>query len=244
MAPRKANRRMARPDAEFDDVGTAKANLHGLGGDRQRKLRDRALPRTQPIMTELTPSFNPPNQWRTREQKEFLDSAAWKRIRAEVLHRDDYTCRYCGFRGNFYMIVDHADGNPENHREDNLHTTCSWCSAIKHAGLSVAVRGEVELYSKAQRSQVEILNETRRLRGLGHTDDDIRAALGLTQPVDFVKDHAYLTTTVGFVVKGRGSRSLGLLTVSNVLGQFLRDDERRSRARLPPPRKRESGAQQ
>ena len=36
--------------------------------------------------------------WRTEDDKKFMKTTEWKKIRAEILERDSYTCQYCGIQ--------------------------------------------------------------------------------------------------------------------------------------------------
>src|SRR3990172_10483304 len=97
-------------------------------------------------METLHPSFDPPSNWRTPEQRAWLKSAEYKRLRQSVLLRDNCTCRFCGYRGEKWMYMDHVDGDPENNALTNLQTLCSWCNVVKHAGMGCVILGLVDLY--------------------------------------------------------------------------------------------------
>ena len=45
----------------------------------------------------------------------------------KVLKRDDYTCRYCGFKSLEYQTVVNHDQNYKNNKANNLVTTCPFC---------------------------------------------------------------------------------------------------------------------
>ncbi|KAI8594754.1 hypothetical protein EDD21DRAFT_449152 [Dissophora ornata] len=47
-------------------------------------------------------------------------SSLWKKMRQEVLQRDNYTCRFCGVRSAKFMVCDHIDGNPSHNDPVNL----------------------------------------------------------------------------------------------------------------------------
>jgi 5-methylcytosine-specific restriction endonuclease McrA len=192
----------------------------------------------QPVMDELHPSYDPPHQWRTPEESRYLKSSAWETTRKRIKKRDDYTCRYCHFRTDFYMTADHIDGDPNNHDDSNLQLLCSWCNSVKHAGLSTSVQGHMHLYVKTKLSQVEVLQQTRRLRGLGWDDAKILNELGLKKRAEFTMDYDHLKSTVGFLFDSGKPTSIGWLTVSRPDGTFLRDDENRKRSALPPSQAR------
>jgi hypothetical protein len=58
----------------------------------------------------------------------------WNDLRQEVLHRDDYTCTYCGHRGNARTLeIDHRTPVSRGGGDDapNLVTACWTCNAEK-----------------------------------------------------------------------------------------------------------------
>jgi 5-methylcytosine-specific restriction protein A len=57
-------------------------------------------------------------------------SATWRRLREQILVRDEYTCRHCGRYGNH---VDHVDNDSHNNAESNLQTLCAACHSTKTA---------------------------------------------------------------------------------------------------------------
>ncbi len=44
----------------------------------------------------IRPQFSGPGNSKRREFKAYLGSAAWKKLREKVLHRDNFTCQDCG----------------------------------------------------------------------------------------------------------------------------------------------------
>ena len=48
-------------------------------------------------------------------------------LRQKVFTKDDYTCRYCGFKSKKYQDIVFADGNKTNIHIDNLLTACIYC---------------------------------------------------------------------------------------------------------------------
>jgi hypothetical protein len=154
----------------------------------------------QPAMAELVPSFDPPEQWRTPEQKAELKAPDWAELRDRIKARDNHTCRFCEHRNDYWMTVDHVDGDPTNNSETNLQTLCYWCHMVKHSGLWCVVNGVVDLYEKPSKlSQVDVIRRTRELRGEGLDDQAILERLGLTEKVPFKQDHGYLATKVAFI---------------------------------------------
>lgn len=232
IPPRAPTKLRSFEDDDFD------AEFKRLTEQDLHKRHEASVVLRQPLMTELCPSYDPPNQWRTPDQRKFLQSSAWETLRRRIKKRDDHTCRYCAFRSDFYMTVDHVDGDPTNHDHGNLQLLCAWCNSVKHAGMSAALQGHMHLYAKGKHQQVEVIKETRRLRGLGCTDAQILKELGLTKRVEFRMDYDYLQGTVGFLFNGEKQTAIGWLTVSRPDGTFLRDDENRKRASLPSPQTR------
>jgi len=48
-------------------------------------------------------------------------------IRQKVYERDDYTCRFCGFKSQKYQDIHFVDSKPSNQQLDNLATACIYC---------------------------------------------------------------------------------------------------------------------
>jgi len=104
--------------------------------------------------TELTP-----DKWKPRTLS--CNSSKWRKLRLEVLERDKYTCRFCGFQANKFMVVDHINGDPSDNNVSNLGTNCTACDTIKHCGFSV--RSYVCLVMVSSKlSQIEIVKKSRR----------------------------------------------------------------------------------
>lgn len=55
-------------------------------------------------------------------------NVAFKKLAAKVLARDDYTCRYCGFRSEKYQEVINIDQNYSHNSLDNLACACQFCA--------------------------------------------------------------------------------------------------------------------
>lgn len=68
-------------------------------------------------------------------EKDMADSL-YKKIRPEVIARDNSTCQFCGFRAEKYQEVHHIDDDHSNNELSNLVTTCSLCHANHHLGFS------------------------------------------------------------------------------------------------------------
>ncbi|HXW36927.1 MAG TPA: HNH endonuclease [Nitrososphaerales archaeon] len=137
--------------------------------------------------------------WRTREDEAFSRSQAWKDIRTRVLRREDFTCSYCGLKSEKGMQVNHIDGNPKNHVDENLEVICPSCHMILHSGLWAKVRGILLLFKKSGFSQNDIVRITREMRLAGKADDDIIQHLGLRERVPWKQDLDYLSHLYGFI---------------------------------------------
>lgn len=182
-----------------------KERLHTTARELLSEYRTRyggEIPR--PPKRQLVLSFE--LNWRDPlEKKRFLRSTFWRRLRLAVLERDNYTCSYCGFRTDdrHQIQVNHVDGNPENNDITNLETACIHCHAMMHAGLWAGLFGVVEIYETSVFSQVEIIQKTREMREQGHSDDEIKEALGLNSPVRWRQDLKFLEDKFGFMSSNR-----------------------------------------
>lgn len=80
-----------------------------------------------------------------------------KRLRYEVLRRDNYTCRYCGaFAPLAVLVVDHVTPRKHGGRDvrENLVTACQDCNSGKSAMLPEAwLVSEVEEAARKWRGQ-------------------------------------------------------------------------------------------
>jgi hypothetical protein len=63
------------------------------------------------------------------------DQNEWRRIRMQVLKRDQYTCVYCGWKAQRFQQVNHI-GAEDGHSLGNLETVCAACHAVLHLGIS------------------------------------------------------------------------------------------------------------
>lgn len=54
-------------------------------------------------------------------------SKAFLEIKEKILQRDDYSCRYCGFRSTNYQEIVNHDQNYRNNTLDNMVTACLFC---------------------------------------------------------------------------------------------------------------------
>ena len=85
--------------------------------------------------------------WRMHDENKEAANAAYARVRMDVLRRDAFTCRYCGFTpqgdpqahpssrtASGYLEVHHLDDNHHNNRPANLLTVCPFCHQVFHTG--------------------------------------------------------------------------------------------------------------
>ncbi len=146
--------------------------------------------------------------WRTDEDKKFMKSAEWKNIRKNILERDDYTCQYCGVQRKTFLQINHIDGNPKDHSEENLEVICSACHKITHSGLWAVIFGILDVYEESKYSQNEIVSTTGEMRDQGKPDEEIIEFLGLKKKVMWQKDFEYLKTKFGFITSRKMNKGV------------------------------------
>lgn len=185
-------------------------------------------------MDALVPSYDPPRQWRTPEQKAELRGDAWFALRERIKARDNNTCRWCGHQNRYWMSVDHIDGNSTNNDDGNLQTLCFWCHMVKHAGLWTTIYPVMDLYENPGGvTQVDVIRQTRALRGEGLADAAILARIGLVQRAEFRMDYAYLATKLAFITTRSYVRDDGRTMIPGHVGVRIRG--RYLQAILDPP---------
>ena len=175
------------------------------------KIKDEIKKETKEKPKKLYLSFVPPETWRDNIQED-ISKEEWKTLRAQVLKRDDYTCKYCGFQCDKWQIVHHLDGNPNNNDLSNLDTICQMCNLIHHAGFGCVVQEVVDLYELSNYSQDEIIKYTREMRAFKESDFKIKEFLGLKNKVEFRENKDFLKTVFGFITsrKGKDNTQIGL----------------------------------
>lgn len=138
--------------------------------------------------------------WRTEEDKKFMQSAGWKKIRSQILVRDNNTCQYCEYSSEKGMSVHHIDGDPRNHDLDNLETICPHCHMIMHSGLWCQKKKVIKLYSESRYPQNQIIRISWEMRKYGKSDEEIIAYLGLIEEtLPWMPDLEYLSQIFGFI---------------------------------------------
>lgn len=57
-------------------------------------------------------------------------------MRDVIGKRDNFSCRYCGFKSAKYQEVHHLNGDHRNHEPNNLMTVCNLCHQVHHLGMA------------------------------------------------------------------------------------------------------------
>lgn len=87
----------------------------------------------------------------------------YRQARVKALKRDDYTCRFCGFKHE-KNEVHHANDDHEDHSEANLITSCVLCHMCHHIGFAgVQNRGKLIYLPGAQVDQAGLNQLVRML---------------------------------------------------------------------------------
>jgi intracellular multiplication protein IcmJ len=74
--------------------------------------------------------------FRMDDEHAHLADEAFGKERESVLRRDNYTCRFCGFKAAKYQEVHHFDNNHQNNDPNNLLTVCNLCHQVHHTFLA------------------------------------------------------------------------------------------------------------
>lgn len=123
---------------------------------------------------ELRPGVANPKLW----WPERADQSRWRRIRKDVLERDDYICVSCQHRALKWMQVHHVLAG-EDHDPANLSVLCVACHAVMHVGLSLQF-GSVAIW-ETQLSQVEVVRRSRDGVRRGRSLSEVNAGFGLKE---------------------------------------------------------------
>lgn len=67
-----------------------------------------------------------PDGWRLFSARK--SDPAFVPFKKQVLERDQYVCRYCGFQANKYQEIVNLDNNYHNNKLTNLVTACCFCA--------------------------------------------------------------------------------------------------------------------
>ncbi|MFH1247218.1 MAG: hypothetical protein V1644_02445 [Candidatus Micrarchaeota archaeon] len=87
------------------------------------------------------------------------NSSEWRKLRSQVMERDNWACRFCKLRSLKWMMCDHLDGNASSNVIANLGVNCPICDLIRHCGRA-GVEGQLSLWLSAL-SQVDIVWKTQ-----------------------------------------------------------------------------------
>lgn len=98
--------------------------------------------------------------WRSDDDQGKLLSDANAKLRTAVLQRDNYTCRFCGFKSAKYQELHALDGNPENCTKENIITACNLCRQVHHLG-ACAMNDTGFFVAVQELTQTEINNIAR-----------------------------------------------------------------------------------
>lgn len=100
--------------------------------------------------------------WRKDDDHADIADASFNPLRTEVLQRDNYTCRFCGFKAAKYQEVHHLDDNHQNNVKENLLTVCNLCHQVHHLGMC-AMRNGGFIAAIPELTQTEINNLVRAI---------------------------------------------------------------------------------
>jgi intracellular multiplication protein IcmJ len=84
--------------------------------------------------------------WRMNDKGSQEADMDFQRTRKKALERDNYTCRFCGFKNNKWQEVHHFNDDHHDNRLENLITTCPFCHMCQHIGLAGARREAILIY--------------------------------------------------------------------------------------------------
>jgi len=100
--------------------------------------------------------------WRKDDEHAYIADAEFTSVRTNVLQRDNYTCRFCGFKAAKYQEVHHLDDNHQNNDLQNLVTVCNLCHQVHHLGMC-AMRNGGFIAVIPELTQTEVNNLVRAI---------------------------------------------------------------------------------
>lgn len=110
--------------------------------------------------------------WRKDDEHADVADARFTTVRTEVLQRDNYTCRFCGFKAAKYQEVHHLDDNHQNNDPQNLVTVCNLCHQVHHLGMC-AMRNGGFIAAIPELTQTEVNNIVRAIHVAEHVADEV-----------------------------------------------------------------------
>jgi len=121
--------------------------------------------------------------WRSDDDQSVLMSESHAKLRQEILQRDNYTCRYCGFKSARYQELHQLDNNPENCTKENLVTACNLCRQVFHLG-ACAMKGSGFLTVVPELTQTEVNHIARaiyvnELMGISENNDKLESLMAI-----------------------------------------------------------------
>lgn len=106
---------------------------------------------TDIILTAHRLSWSAPLQ----HGSEWDKSRIMKKMRPQILERDNYTCQGCGWVSKKYQEIHHINHDHGNFKEKNLETLCPLCHQVFHP-VSVSVSNGGEIIWLPELSQVDL----------------------------------------------------------------------------------------
>lgn len=98
--------------------------------------------------------------WRMNDKHSGEADQEFQRVRKKALDRDNYSCRFCGFRSVKWQEVHHFNDDHADNRLDNLITTCPYCHMCQHIGLAGSSREAILIY-RPEITQAQLHNLVR-----------------------------------------------------------------------------------
>lgn len=102
-------------------------------------------------------------RWRDGGEGDREADREFRRVRQEVLKRDGWACRFCGFvsppndKGSSWQEVHHLNDDHADNRPENLATICRYCHMAFHVGRAGMDGASVALVPELTQEQVSHL---------------------------------------------------------------------------------------
>lgn len=109
--------------------------------------------------------------WRKDDEHATAADEEFEKLRTETLRRDNYTCRYCGFKAAKYQEIHHFDDDHKNNSPENLLTVCTLCHQVHHIGMT-AMRNAGFFASIDELTQTEVNHLVRTIHVMEHLGDE------------------------------------------------------------------------